>query len=202
MIAAEGAAPLTVRDGDGIILFNFRADRMRQIVRALMDPSFDGFDVRPRPAVDVVTMTMYDETFTAPVAFPPFTLARIVAEVVSERGMSMLRTAETEKYAHVTYFFNGGYETPYPGEVRELVPSQQVATYDLAPGDERRRRDRCALPRDHRARLRLPARELRERRHGGAHRGDPGGDHRGGDGGPLPGARASRPRRPRTHGCS
>jgi 2,3-bisphosphoglycerate-independent phosphoglycerate mutase len=78
-------------------------------------------------------MTMYDETFTLPVAFPPFTLARIVAEEVSGRGMTMFRTAETEKYAHVTYFFNGGYETPYKGEVRELVPSQQVATYDLAP---------------------------------------------------------------------
>jgi 2,3-bisphosphoglycerate-independent phosphoglycerate mutase len=122
-----------VRDGDGIVLFNFRADRMRQIVRALTAPGFDGFDVGTRPKADIVTMTMYDETFTLPVAFPPFTLARIVAEEVSGRGMTMFRTAETEKYAHVTYFFNGGYETPYKGEVRELVPSQQVATYDLAP---------------------------------------------------------------------
>jgi 2,3-bisphosphoglycerate-independent phosphoglycerate mutase len=133
VIEQNGAPVAPVRDGDGIVLFNFRADRMRQIVRALTFPDFDGFDVRARPRVDVVTMTMYDETFTLPIAFPPITLARIVAEEVSGRGLTMFRTAETEKYAHVTYFFNGGYETPYKGEVRELVPSQQVATYDLAP---------------------------------------------------------------------
>jgi 2,3-bisphosphoglycerate-independent phosphoglycerate mutase len=133
VIEQNGAPVAPVRDGDGIVLFNFRADRMRQIVRALTAPGFDGFDVGTRPKADIVTMTMYDETFTLPVAFPPFTLARIVAEEVSGRGMTMFRTAETEKYAHVTYFFNGGYETPYKGEVRELVPSQQVATYDLAP---------------------------------------------------------------------
>jgi 2,3-bisphosphoglycerate-independent phosphoglycerate mutase len=78
-------------------------------------------------------MTMYDETFTVPVAFAPFTLARIVAEVLSAHGKTQFRTAETEKYAHVTYFFNGGYEVPYRGEVRELVPSPKVATYDLQP---------------------------------------------------------------------
>jgi 2,3-bisphosphoglycerate-independent phosphoglycerate mutase len=133
VIEQNGAPAATVRDGDGIILFNFRADRMRQLVRALTDPKFDGFDVRGRPTVDLVTMTMYDESFTVPIAFAPFTLSRIVGEQVSGHGMSQLRTAETEKYAHVTYFFNGGYETPYPGEVRELVPSQKVATYDLAP---------------------------------------------------------------------
>ena len=133
VIERDGKPVAPVRAGDGIILFNFRADRMRQIVRALTEPAFDGFDVSARPAVDLVTMTMYDARFTVPVAFPPFTLARIVAEVVSQSGKTMFRTAETEKYAHVTYFFNGGYETPYPGEVRELVPSQQVATYDLAP---------------------------------------------------------------------
>ena len=133
VIEADGAPVATLRDGDGVILFNYRADRMRQITRALTDPKFDGFDVRGRPKVDVVTMTQYDETFTLPIAFAPVTLARIVAEQVSGRGMTQFRTAETEKYAHVTYFFNGGYETPYPGEVRELVPSQKVATYDLAP---------------------------------------------------------------------
>jgi 2,3-bisphosphoglycerate-independent phosphoglycerate mutase len=133
VIEQNGAPVAPVRDGDGIVLFNFRADRMRQIVRALTDPKFDGFDVAARPKIDLTTMTMYDETFTLPVAFPPITLARIVAEEVSARDMTMFRTAETEKYAHVTYFFNGGYETPYKGEVRELVPSQQVATYDLAP---------------------------------------------------------------------
>jgi 2,3-bisphosphoglycerate-independent phosphoglycerate mutase len=129
----DGAPVAPVRDGDGIVFFNFRSDRMRQIVRSLTEESFSGFDVSKRPRVDVVTMTMYDETFTLPIAFPPFTLSRIVAEVVSERELTMFRTAETEKYAHVTYFFNGGYEVPYPGEVRELVPSQKVATYDLAP---------------------------------------------------------------------
>lgn len=134
VVIEQGGAPLAaMRDGDGLILFNYRADRMRQIVRALTLPDFDGFDVKGRPKLDVVTMTSYDATFTVPVAFEPFSLSRIVAAEVSGRGMTQFRTAETEKYAHVTYFFNGGYETPYAGEVRELVPSQKVATYDLAP---------------------------------------------------------------------
>jgi len=81
----------------------------------------------------MVTMTQYDATFPVPVAFEPFSLARIVAEVLADAGKSQLRTAETEKYAHVTYFFNGGHETPFTGEDRRLVPSQKVATYDLAP---------------------------------------------------------------------
>jgi len=93
----------------------------------------DGFDIPGRPAITLVTMTQYDATFPFPVAFGPMVLSRIVAEVLSERGMTMLRTAETEKYAHVTYFFNGGIEPPYKGEERRLVPSQKVATYDLAP---------------------------------------------------------------------
>jgi 2,3-bisphosphoglycerate-independent phosphoglycerate mutase len=122
-----------MRDGDGVFCFNFRADRMRQIVRALKIDGFDGFDNRPRPALDLVTMTQYDATFPIPVAFPPFSLARIVAEVLADAGRTSLRTAETEKYAHVTYFFNGGVEAPYPGEERILVDSQRVATYDLAP---------------------------------------------------------------------
>ncbi|HEX6965594.1 MAG TPA: 2,3-bisphosphoglycerate-independent phosphoglycerate mutase [Gemmatimonadaceae bacterium] len=129
----DGKPIAPVRDGDGVIFYNYRADRMRQIVRALTEPGFNAFDVGTRPKVDVATMTMYDETFDVPVAFPPFTLSRIVAEVVSAHDMTMFRTAETEKYAHVTYFFNGGFETPYPGEVRQLVPSPQVATYDLQP---------------------------------------------------------------------
>ncbi len=134
MVIEQNRTPVApMRDGDGVIFFNYRADRMRQPVRTLIDPKFDGFDVTGRPKVDVATMTMYEESFTSPVAFAPFVLSRIVAEVVSERGMTMFRTAETEKYAHVTYFFNGGFETPYAGEVRELVPSQKVATYDLAP---------------------------------------------------------------------
>src|SRR5256886_5270715 len=123
-----------IRDGDGIFCFNFRADRMRQIVRALAIAGFDGFDVRDRAAVQLVTMTRYDETFPVPAAFEPMVLSKIVAEVLSDHGKTMFRTAETEKYAHVTYFFNGGYEPPYKGEERLLVPSQQVATYDLMPG--------------------------------------------------------------------
>jgi 2,3-bisphosphoglycerate-independent phosphoglycerate mutase len=125
-------APL-IRDGDGIFCFNYRADRMRQIVRALAAPDFNGFDVNDRPVVRLVTMTRYDETLPFPAAFEPIVLSRIVAEVLSDNGKTMFRTAETEKYAHVTYFFNGGYEPPYKGEERLLVPSQKVATYDLMP---------------------------------------------------------------------
>ncbi|MDQ6887596.1 MAG: 2,3-bisphosphoglycerate-independent phosphoglycerate mutase [Gemmatimonadota bacterium] len=133
VIERAGVPTAPVRDGDGVFLFNYRADRMRQLVRTLIEPGFDGFDVADRPAADVVSMTMYDETFDVPAAFPPFTLSRIVAEVLAEHDMTQFRTAETEKYAHVTYFFNGRFEAPYRGEVRELVPSQKVATYDLMP---------------------------------------------------------------------
>jgi len=107
---------------------------MRQICRALAVAGFDGFDTGRRPALaGLVTMTQYDQTFPFPQAFPPFSMARIVAEVLADAGRTQLRTAETEKYPHVTYFFNGGVEPPYQGEERILVPSQQVATYDLAP---------------------------------------------------------------------
>ena len=122
-----------IRDGDGVFCVNFRADRMRQIVRALALEGFDAFDTGRRPRVRLATMTQYDETFPFPVAFAPAVLSRIVAQVLSERGKTMFRTAETEKYAHVTYFFNCGVETPYPGEERVLVPSQKVPTYDLMP---------------------------------------------------------------------
>jgi 2,3-bisphosphoglycerate-independent phosphoglycerate mutase len=122
-----------MQDGDVVICFNYRADRMRQIVRSLTEERFTGFRVGRRPDLHVVTMTSYDRTFELPVAFPPQSMANIVGEAVSNAGMTMFRTAETEKYAHVTYFFNGGVETPFPGEERLLVPSQKVATYDLAP---------------------------------------------------------------------
>src|SRR6266851_4436997 len=122
-----------IREGDGVFCVNFRADRMRQVVRALAIDGFDEFDVPDRPAVSLVTMTQYDETFPLPLAFGPITLHKIVAEVVADHGMTMFRTAETEKYAHVTYFFNGGLEVPFKGEERLLVPSQKVATYDLKP---------------------------------------------------------------------
>lgn len=133
VIADDGVPRAPMQDGDVVICFNFRADRMRQIVRALSEPSFTGFDVSTRPRLHVTTMTVYDATFELPAAFEPFSLARILAEVVSEVGRTMFRTAETEKYAHVTYFFNGGVEPPYPGEERVLVPSPHVATYDLQP---------------------------------------------------------------------
>jgi 2,3-bisphosphoglycerate-independent phosphoglycerate mutase len=122
-----------IQERDGVFCVNFRADRMRQIVRALAVEGFDAFDVRGRPKVDLVTMTRYDETFTFPIAFGPQVLSRIMAEVLAEHGRTTFRTAETEKYAHVTYFFNGGLEVPYKGEERRLVPSPKVATYDLKP---------------------------------------------------------------------
>ncbi|MEP7227500.1 MAG: 2,3-bisphosphoglycerate-independent phosphoglycerate mutase [Gemmatimonadales bacterium] len=129
----NGAPVGTMRDGDGVFFFNYRSDRMRQIVAALAVPGFEGFDVQDRPKISCVTMTQYDQTFPIPQAFPPFSLARILAEVLAEKSRTQFRTAETEKYPHVTYFFNGGYEPPYPGEERCLIPSQRVATYDLAP---------------------------------------------------------------------
>jgi 2,3-bisphosphoglycerate-independent phosphoglycerate mutase len=133
-VIAIGGEPVgPIRDGDVAICFNFRADRMRQIVRALTESDFAAFDVSGRPRLDVSTMTVYDVTFGLPAAFEPFSMARILAEVVSAAGRTMFRTAETEKYAHVTYFFNGGVEPPYPGEERVLVPSPRVATYDLQP---------------------------------------------------------------------
>ena len=133
VIVENGSPVAPIRDGDSVICFNYRSDRMRQIVRTLIDPSFDGFDVSPRPSVLVTTLTQYDKTFDVPVAFAPQSMAQILAEVLSANGRTMLKTAETEKYPHVTYFFNGGREAPYEGEERILVPSQKVATYDLMP---------------------------------------------------------------------
>ncbi len=142
VVDADGRPLAPMRDGDAVVCWNYRSDRMRQIVRALADPAFDGFDVSlhphagTRPRLTVTTMTVYDPTMEAigvRAAFPPQSMARIIAEVLSDAGRTMLKTAETEKYPHVTYFFNGGNEPPYPGEERILVPSQKVATYDLAP---------------------------------------------------------------------
>jgi 2,3-bisphosphoglycerate-independent phosphoglycerate mutase len=122
-----------VRDGDVIFFFNFRADRGRQLSRAFLFEDFDGFDRQVHPKVHFVTMTVYDKTFPCPVAFGPQTLDNILGKVVSEAGKKQLRIAETEKYPHVTYFFNGGVEVAYPGEDRVIVPSPKVATYDLKP---------------------------------------------------------------------
>ena len=128
----------TVRSGDPVVHCNFRADRARQLTHALVDPDFDGFDRtapdgRPAPTdLLVVTMTEYEAGLPVEVAFPP-EQARSLAQAFSEAGWRQFHVAETEKYAHVTYFFNGGVEPPYPGEDRRLIPSLKVATYDLAP---------------------------------------------------------------------
>jgi 2,3-bisphosphoglycerate-independent phosphoglycerate mutase len=127
-----------VRDGDSLIHANFRADRGRQLIHALSEPAFTDFDRssadgRPAPAnVHVVTMTEYEAGLPVDVAFPPEE-ARSLAQAFSEAGWQQFHVAETEKYAHVTYFFNGGVEKPWPGEDRLLIPSEKVATYDLAP---------------------------------------------------------------------
>ena len=134
VVVTENGKPVApMKDGDSVICFNYRSDRMRQIVRALIDPTFDGFVVTPRPKLVVTSLTNYDKTFDVPVAFAPTSMARILAEVLSSRGLDMLKTAETEKYPHVTYFFNGGIEAPFPCEHRVMVPSPKVATYDLQP---------------------------------------------------------------------
>jgi 2,3-bisphosphoglycerate-independent phosphoglycerate mutase len=123
-----------VRPGDMVIFYNFRADRAREITRAFVDRDFSGFE-RPGGCPDVayVCMTQYDATIQAPVAFPPQNLNHTLGEVLAARGLKQLRIAETEKYAHVTFFFNGGVETANPGEDRILIPSPKVATYDLKP---------------------------------------------------------------------
>ncbi|HEY5674006.1 MAG TPA: 2,3-bisphosphoglycerate-independent phosphoglycerate mutase [Malonomonas sp.] len=125
----------TIDDGDGVIFFNFRADRARELTRALTEVQFNGFLRSKIPQlVDFVCLTEYDESFGLPVAFAPETYPDLLAEVVSRAGMKQLRIAETEKYAHVTFFFNGGVEHAWPGEDRVLIPSpQDVATYDLKP---------------------------------------------------------------------
>jgi 2,3-bisphosphoglycerate-independent phosphoglycerate mutase len=134
VIAPPGRAPATIQPEDAVLCFNFRADRMRQLVSALALPDFSGFDRgRWSPAVPIATMTRYDEDLPVPALFPPQDIANPVARVIAEAGLHQLHTAETEKYAHVTYFFNGGREEPFPGEERVLIPSPKVATYDLQP---------------------------------------------------------------------
>lgn len=126
-------APGAVEPGDGIIFFNFRPDRARQLTQVFVDPNFDGFERKLVEPLDFVSMTQYDSRLPVKVAFPPQNLSKILGEVIAENGLKQFRTAETEKYAHVTYFFNGGLEDPFAGEDRELIPSPQVATYDKAP---------------------------------------------------------------------
>jgi 2,3-bisphosphoglycerate-independent phosphoglycerate mutase len=135
VIVRDGAPVATVDDGDGIIFFNFRSDRARELTRAFTDETFQGFVRYKHPRLaSYVCMTEYDETFGLPVAFPPTTYSNLLGEIVSRAGRKQLRIAETEKYAHVTFFFNGGNEVPSPGEERILIPSpQDVATYDQKP---------------------------------------------------------------------
>ncbi len=127
-------APVGMQDGDVAVFMNFRADRARQITRALTDPAFDGFARARFPKLaDFVTLSSYGEDFHLPMAYAPSAIHNGFGEYISNLGMKQLRIAETEKYAHVTYFFNGGREQVYPGEDRVLVPSPRVATYDLKP---------------------------------------------------------------------
>jgi len=136
VITDDHGKPLsTVQQDDGIIFFNFRADRARQITQAFTDTEFTFFNRTSLPKLcDFVCMTIYDEKFTLPVAFSPIHMDGVLGEVISEKGLKQLRIAETEKYAHVTYFLNGGEEKPFPLEDRCLIPSpREVPTYDLKP---------------------------------------------------------------------
>ena len=134
VVAPDGIPLGTIEDGDGVIFFNFRSDRARQLSRALAADDFDAFDRGPaRPRVHLATMTQYDEDLPLPAAFPPQELNDKLSDVLAARGLTSFRTAETEKYPHVTYFFNGGVEDPPRGEDRRLVPSPRVPTYDHQP---------------------------------------------------------------------
>jgi 2,3-bisphosphoglycerate-independent phosphoglycerate mutase len=133
-IRKAGQAARGMNDGDAAVFMNFRADRARQLTRALTDPAFEGFERAKRPQLAYYcTLTSYGEEFDLPVAFAPQRVDKGFGQYLASMGLRQLRIAETEKYAHVTYFFNGGVETPYPGEERVLVPSPKVATYDLQP---------------------------------------------------------------------
>lgn len=135
-VICEGGRPVaTINDGDAVIFFNFRSDRAREITRALSFEQFDGFErTRVPKLATYVCMTEYDITFPLPIAYGQEELTNILGDVLSSAGMKQLRIAETEKYAHVTFFFNGGVEAPLPGEDRALIPSpKEVATYDRKP---------------------------------------------------------------------
>ena len=123
----------SISDNDSLIFFNFRGDRAREITRCFTDNEFGGFSRNVHPKVHFVCLTQYDITINAKVAYPPQELKNILSEVLSKNGLNQLRIAETEKYAHVTFFFNGGIEEPYPNEDRILIQSPKIATYDLKP---------------------------------------------------------------------
>ncbi|WP_288370742.1 2,3-bisphosphoglycerate-independent phosphoglycerate mutase [uncultured Marinobacter sp.] len=133
-IRAEGQPEGTINDGDTVLFMNFRADRAREMTRTFVEPEFDGFDRRKHPELaDFVMLTEYAADIKTSCAYPPEQLANGLGEYMASQGKTQLRIAETEKYAHVTFFFNGGLETPFEGEDRILVPSPKVATYDLQP---------------------------------------------------------------------
>jgi 2,3-bisphosphoglycerate-independent phosphoglycerate mutase len=134
-IVPPGNKPIRMNDGDAVVFMNFRSDRARQMTSALTDAGFQGFVREHLPKLGYYcTLTTYGSDFAAiPAAFPPQSVANSFGEYLASRGLKQLRIAETEKYAHVTYFFNGGVETPYAGEDRVMVPSPKVATYDLQP---------------------------------------------------------------------
>ncbi len=132
-VVGDGADYPGVRDGDAVLFMNFRPDRARQLTRAIVDANFDGFARERTPNVRFVCLTEYDPTIPAKVAFPKSCPRNVLADVLAAAGLRQLHTAETEKYAHVTFFLNGGVEDPRPGEERVLVPSPKVATYDLQP---------------------------------------------------------------------
>ncbi|KPQ39300.1 MAG: 2,3-bisphosphoglycerate-independent phosphoglycerate mutase [Phormidium sp.] len=136
-VTDEFILPTRVADGaieanDGVIFYNFRPDRARELTQALVDESFEAFE-REYVPLNFLTFTQYDPSFPVLVAFEPQNLTNILGEVIADHGLKQFRTAETEKYAHVTYFFNGGRETPFEGEDRHLINSPMVATYDRAP---------------------------------------------------------------------
>jgi 2,3-bisphosphoglycerate-independent phosphoglycerate mutase len=134
VVTRPGGEPVaTIQDGDSVIFFNFRADRAREITAALAVPGFDSFATPLRPHVHFVCFAIYDKNYPLPVAYPPAHPVNVLAEVFAGLGVRNLRVAETEKYAHVTYFFNGGVEQEFPFEKRLLIPSPRVATYDLLP---------------------------------------------------------------------
>jgi 2,3-bisphosphoglycerate-independent phosphoglycerate mutase len=132
-VAIETDQDVTVTNGDSLIFYNFRADRMRQLVSALSLPNFEGFERQSFDDLHIVTMTSYETHLPVQVAFPDISMANTLPQVIEDHGRKQFHAAETEKYAHVTYFFNGGVEQQYPGEERLMVPSPQVATYDLQP---------------------------------------------------------------------
>ncbi len=133
IVDEQGKRVGPIKEGDGVIFFNFRSDRAREITRAFVDEEFSGFERPGRPRVHFVCLTEYDPSIQAPVAFPPQNLENTLGEVLAQSGIRQLRIAETEKYAHVTFFFNGGIEEPDDGEERILIPSPKVATYNLQP---------------------------------------------------------------------